>query len=142
LNLWKRALNLRGIVGIAWCAFLVWAAVITWLSSKSGDEIELAFRIPGGDKLIHFFAFAAGAIILCFASRLSTRLRWGLVIFLTIAAISAFGAVDEWHQLHTPGRQGGDVLDWLADTLGAIFGALSLRVFLYEQESEPRHTDR
>jgi VanZ family protein len=47
------------------------------------------------------------------------------VIFLiTIVAISAFGALDEYHQLSTPGRSGGDLGDWTADTLGAMVGVL------------------
>jgi VanZ family protein len=34
------------------------------------------------------------------------------------------GAVDEFHQLQTPGRSGGDGLDWLADSAGGFLGAV------------------
>ena len=32
--------------------------------------------------------------------------------------------LDEFHQLFTPGRSGGDVGDWIADTFGAFCGVL------------------
>ena len=45
-------------------------------------------------------------------------------IGLTVALISVFGMLDEFHQLFTPGRSGGDVGDWIADTFGAFCGVL------------------
>jgi VanZ family protein len=44
-------------------------------------------------------------------------------IVLTVLFCSFVGVLDEWHQLHVPGRSGGDVWDWLADTLGGFLGA-------------------
>jgi len=38
-----------------------------------------------------------------------------------VAACSAFGALDEWHQLYIPGRS-GSVDDWGADSLGGALG--------------------
>jgi VanZ family protein len=42
---------------------------------------------------------------------------------LAIAAISFFGAMDEWHQQFIPQRS-MDFLDWAADTTGAAIGII------------------
>lgn len=38
--------------------------------------------------------------------------------------LSGIGVVDEYHQSFFKNRTGNDPFDWLADTLGAFFGAL------------------
>lgn len=52
------------------------------------------------------------------AMRLAPGLR---EVALTLAALSLFGALDEWHQGFIPGRD-PDSLDWIADTIGAAGG--------------------
>ena len=42
---------------------------------------------------------------------------------LVLAGVSAFGALDEWHQQFVAGRS-QDRADWFADTLGASFGVI------------------
>ena len=50
-------------------------------------------------------------------------------VLLAVVLISAFGVLDESVQQFTPGRSGGDLYDWIADTLGALAGAsLGLRL--------------
>ena len=36
---------------------------------------------------------------------------------------------DEFHQLYTPDRSGGDPADWTADCAGGVSGALVIRWF-------------
>ena len=40
------------------------------------------------------------------------------VVIVSLSFCSLYGASDEWHQSFVPGRD-ADILDWLADTLGA-----------------------
>jgi VanZ family protein len=47
-------------------------------------------------------------------------MRGALLLALSLASL--YGATDEFHQSFVPGRS-ADVLDWLADTLGAALGA-------------------
>jgi VanZ family protein len=42
---------------------------------------------------------------------------------VVIALISCFGALDEWHEQFIPLRS-MDILDWVADTLGATSGVI------------------
>jgi len=57
------------------------------------------------------------------------RTSWGasrpaLVLLVATGLASAWGALDEIHQLFTPNRS-CDWRDWVADTAGALVGALS-----------------
>ncbi len=116
---------------ICWGAVALWAATIWWLSSNPVPELpDPAFEIPHLDKIVHFIAFGIGAFGTAWAARRSGLGR-GAAQLLSIIAIAAFGAIDEWHQLSTPGRTGGDLFDWLADCAGAIVGTLiALSLFL------------
>ena len=75
------------------------------------------------DKAAHFAVFVVGAALLALALRWWTTWPPLRIAVVTVVAISAYGATDEWHQLYTPGRSGADVGDWIADTLGAIAAA-------------------
>lgn len=103
---------------------LGWAATIVYLSSLSGDQIEeIAPNLA--DKVAHFSAFLVGGVLLAVALRLSTAWTWLRIVVVTVLALSAFGAADEYHQLHTPNRSGADLGDWIADALGSIAGAVA-----------------
>lgn len=107
-----------------WGAIFFWATAILWLSSHSPSDLpEAAFVFS--DKINHFVAFAVGGWLAASALR-SQRPgspAQGCIV-LAIALVSVFGAIDEGLQTFTPGRSGGDLLDWIADFLGAIAGAL------------------
>jgi VanZ family protein len=80
------------------------------------SDVELG----GWDTLAHFGAFA-----------LLTLLLWhgtaGLAPFAVLAMVVAFGALDEVHQLFTPGRT-AELTDFIADAAAAalVCGLLSL----------------
>jgi VanZ family protein len=48
-----------------------------------------------------------------------------ILALITIAFCSLYALSDEWHQSFVPGRS-SDVLDWIADTLGAGFSVFLL----------------
>lgn len=98
--------------GLHWPLLL--AATILVASGR--PAVETPFVIPHGDKFLHFLAFGLlGTLVLRSAPVWTMPLgrRW-----VAIAAVSAFGIADEFRQSFTPGRF-VEVLDWLADTLGA-----------------------
>ena len=111
-----------------WTALLVWACAILWLSSLSPSQLpDAAFVF--WDKVNHFVAFILGGWLAATALRTSLwtskaglgRIR---ITVLAVVIIAVFGFVDEGLQSLTPGRTGGDLLDWIADVAGAITGAL------------------
>ena len=106
-------------------ALLCWFALLWVLSSMHGSPVTPP-KIPHLDKLAHFSYFSAGGFL--FAAwnfrRNTAQPRWKLIIWSTILVMAAIGAIDEWHQSFTPGRNGCDPGDWLADLLGGAAGAV------------------
>jgi len=97
--------------------------LVTWLSSKPGSYFPTV-EMPEADKIVHIVLFATGAFFASGAMLVSISLPRKVTFGLTVAVISVFGMLDEYHQLFTPGRSGGDVGDWAADTVGAFCGVL------------------
>jgi VanZ family protein len=84
--------------------------------------------VPGAfehiDKLEHTLYFTAGGLCFLLGLRLAGFARKTRnAIVVTALFCSLVGGLDEWHQTYTPGRSGGDVWDWVADTLGGFIGA-------------------
>ena len=127
---------------ICWLAVGIWVAGITCLSSIGGKELDpYMLPVPNWDKVCHLLAFAAGSGTLALALRRTAGLSWKGILVAATVAISLFGAVDEWHQLYTPGRSGADVGDWTADTVGAALGA-GVLLFVYARFQTRPRTDR
>lgn len=104
-----------------WTPPAVWVAVIligtSWPGVSLGpDELSL-------DKLAHFVAYAVLAALMLRATRSPRSWRTAALV---VCAVSAFGLVDEIHQAFIP-RRSMSAADWVADTLGAILGALLVR---------------
>jgi len=98
--------------------------LVTWLSPKPSSYFPKV-ELPEADKIVHIALFATGAFfasgaMLVSFSELPLKVAFGLIV----ALISVFGVLDEFHQLFTPGRSGGDVGDWIADRFGAFCGVL------------------
>jgi VanZ family protein len=74
------------------------------------------------DKITHFAVYGLLATLVCRAFPGRRGAMW------TVVVVSAFGALDEWHQSFVPGRY-PEVADWMADTLGAITAVLLYRAW-------------
>ncbi|MGB8166673.1 MAG: VanZ family protein [Chthoniobacteraceae bacterium] len=127
----------RWLVLLAWLGVAIWVTAISILSSMRPDQLEKLSSVKFWDKAEHFIAFAAGAANLALVLRWSTAWPAARVALVAIAGISFFAAMDEIHQLYTPGRSGGDVGDWTADTLGAATGVW-LTLQIYARSPRPR----
>jgi VanZ family protein len=55
---------------------------------------------------------------------------------MIIAVVSVFGAVDEWHQSFIP-RRSMSFADWIADSSGALVGALTVRLIPFLTPRRP-----
>jgi VanZ family protein len=104
-----------------WTPPFVWVVIIligtSWPSVSVGPDVQHL------DKVVHFSAYAVlSALIL----RATLTLREVGTVAMVIAMVSVFGAVDEWHQSFIPGRS-MSFADWIADSTGALVGALALR---------------
>ncbi len=107
-----------------WTGFAAWWITLFILSSNALPETE-GVEFPNIDKLAHFVYFALGAACLTLAVRCmpARRLSAGVLFLVVVLTISGIGALDEWYQTFNPARTGGDLGDWIADTVGAVAGA-------------------
>jgi VanZ family protein len=112
-----------------WLPAVLYAGVIFYMSSQSHPEEQLpSFLFKDiSDKALHAVEYA-GLGGLCYRA-----LRWGMsgqmashALLFAIATASLYGMTDEMHQLFVPFRE-SSWQDWLADTAGAVVGALSWR---------------
>ena len=80
--------------------------------------------MPGfwnADKLVHCVCFAGLTFWVAFS--VGTKLPSKMRILLPVIIVSLYGIVDEIHQSYVPGRE-CSVLDWCADTIGALIGSI------------------
>jgi VanZ family protein len=109
-----------------WFAMFIWFAALYGMSSQSSLVPPSVVKFQ--DKFEHVGYFTAGGLCFCFAllSRAS-GISAGRLAIMVILFCSIVGASDEFHQSFTPGRQGNDLGDWLADTVGGVIAAVTCR---------------
>jgi VanZ family protein len=103
-----------------WLPPLIYAGAIFYLSSQSEPLPELTSHV--WDKALHAIEYS-GLGILIFRALFGERLPLPVVVGLTAAIVSVYGASDEWHQSFVPMRS-PDILDWMVDTLGGSAAAV------------------
>jgi VanZ family protein len=114
-----------------WVAFCLWAFVLWQMSSRPPGDFP-AVDIPHFDKVVHFLYFAGGGAALGLALRGTFGWAGARVFGVAWLVLACFGVLDEWRQRFTPGRQGGDPLDFLADAAGAAVG-IAVVLWVYER---------
>ncbi len=112
-----------------WTPPVLWAALILVLTSIPNPDVG-GVGFPGADKLVHaalylVLGWLAARAALADAPR--PRMAW------VVVAIALFAAVDELHQLVIAGRS-PEVLDWIADMVGAALGVVAAYVFHSSRE--------
>ncbi len=112
-----------------WVPVVLYAGAIFFLSAQSHPEEQLpSFLFKHvSDKILHAVEYGILALLCYRAFRWSagpTVARQAVV--LAIVTASFYGITDEVHQSFVPLRE-SSWKDWLADTIGAIIGAMSWR---------------
>ena len=112
-----------------WVPVALYAGAIFFLSAQSHPEDQLpSFLLKDvSDKVLHAVEYGILAL-LCYRA-----FRWAAgpavaqqAVVLAIVTASVFGVTDEMHQAFVPLRD-ASWQDWLADTIGAVIGAVSWR---------------
>lgn len=103
-----------------WLPVVAYAALIFFLSSKSGHELP-RWSFMKYDKVLHACEYGGFGFLL--TNALGVRRYWLAVVIAVL-----FGVTDELHQTFVPGRQGNDLGDLTADLVGALLGAISYLV--------------
>jgi VanZ family protein len=101
--------------------------ILLWILSSGHPSLKHTDQLPHFDKIAHFIYFYIGGVLLAMAIGLKWHGLSRIGLFFTAVLIcSLIGRLDEYHQGFVPGRIGNDVGDWLADTLGALCGCISI----------------
>jgi VanZ family protein len=113
----------RRIRSLAWIlAAISWTILIWYLSNRSGDTAspgkpsQSNLPFPHADKLVHLGLFAILAFLWLQTEIFPARLHW-----LILVGCVLLGALDEWHQASSPGRE-SSLGDLLADVVGIGLG--------------------
>ena len=115
----RRTTSMRRVL-LRWYMPGVFAAVIFVTSSMRGSTLAGAFI--NADKLLHVCIYGAVAVVVAMAIQRPARpLTWRMALLAAAVAV-AYGALDEYHQAHVPGRMPSNV-DILADSTGALLGS-------------------
>ena len=108
-------------VFLLYIPLLVYWIILFILTSIPVDQVPKFFGTQ--DKIEHFAAYFLLSILLCLTLhfqrknlQLSSR-----ALLITFLIVIFYGVIDELHQLFVPGRS-GDILDWLADSIGGGLG--------------------
>lgn len=104
----RRRVLLRAVPSVAW------AGVIFYLSSLPGSSVPGRYAVQG-----HLGEYAILGVLVLLA--LTGSGPAGRAALIALIACSFYGISDEFHQSFVPGRT-PDVLDWVADTVGATVG--------------------
>jgi VanZ family protein len=108
-----------------WVPAVLWMGVIFFLSTL--PESATPGRGIISDKVCHGGEYFILAFLILFALQRTTRARFFIAFWITLAWAALYGLSDEIHQLYVPTRQ-FDVGDLLADVGGAVLLFLILWV--------------
>ena len=103
--------------------YIIWPIALVLAIFVASGQSSLATPDTGFsyDKATHFLVFGLLATSVIRIPYL-LRKRWKGVL-LTVVIVSCYGIMDEFRQMHTPGRY-VEFKDWLADTSGAIVACI------------------
>jgi len=122
---------------LRWIPSILWMALIYYLSSRTGDEINTI--LPFFQKFLpfiqdfnwgHFVSYFILAMTFDFAfGKKSTQWRYKLIIVLLC---TLYGATDEIHQYYVGGR----MMDWYDlrnDCIGATLWVLLIKIPYFQK---------
>jgi VanZ family protein len=112
---------------------LYWLLILT-LTSLPGADVP---NVHINDKIEHLLAYGGLGFLLNLSLRIQNKISIvkKYSAWFTILIVSAYGALDELHQLFIPDRS-CDILDWTADTIGVIIGVslMTLLILVFEKK--------
>ena len=117
-----------------WLA-LLWTCIVTVLSLVTIGNIGSSIPIPNKDKYVHFtFYFVFVVVWFLFAKRtnMTKKIKW-IVLFSAIG----YGILMEICQGIISSNRSPEVMDVLANSIGAITGLIFITIILKKYKTTP-----
>lgn len=105
------------------CVYWVTLFILTTIPIESVPRF-----FDAQDKIEHLIAYFLLAWLLAFTLHFQRKNKFlsKNYTYITIIFIVFYAAIDEIHQIFIPGRY-CDLIDWIADFIGGIFGVLFVK---------------
>ncbi len=104
-------------------SLLIAGCIAMLLIESSQPPLPLLGEVQGLDKVAHFLAFSVLGLLVC-ALSFKLRPRPAIPLFsIPLLIVTLSGIIEESYQMFIPGRA-ADLLDLLADILGALFAII------------------
>ena len=120
-DIWKKAAGFvrRYPLGLL-CVALIWYLSL-WVTVPETPLDDVAFV----DKWTHLVMYGGTcAVVWCEHLRSHARPRWGRLLLLAVAGMVVMGGAIELLQEYTTADRSGEWLDFAADTVGVVAGAV------------------
>ncbi len=105
-------------------------AVGIFIESSFPGNYYPEIDITLADKYVHFIIYFGLCLLFFYSLKNQTKFvklyEYPLVFALLFTSL--FGVTDELHQYFVPGRS-CDILDWVADTIGALMCVIFIKIF-------------
>jgi VanZ family protein len=118
--------------GIIWFVVVL---VLIWLPGKDLPESEFLFKIDF-DKFVHVGMFGLLTLLFCWPFYKTDVPRQKLIRYFIIIALlaSAFGYGCELIQKYWAEGRSYDLMDWIADSVGALAAYIFCRKFFIQKK--------
>ena len=117
------------------CLALFWTIIVSFLSLATIGDIGSSFPIENKDKYVHFtfyFIFVIVWFLYANKTNIAKKVKW-IVLFSAIG----YGVLMEICQGLFTSNRAPDVLDVIANSLGAITGLLFITMILKKYKTTP-----
>lgn len=104
---------------------IIWTVLITFLSLKSESPVSVSIKIPHVDKIVHFVFY----FVFVFLWSKATETKQQLNLFTIVLIAIIYGIIIEALQGLVTETRNADILDIVANSIGALLAMLLLRGF-------------
>ncbi|GEP92320.1 VanZ like family protein [Chitinophaga terrae (ex Kim and Jung 2007)] len=111
---------------------VIWISVVTTLCLMPGDDVPSSSFLEKihFDKIVHFGMFAGVVFLTGWGIFKHRKHISGTTLIALVVFAASFGLAIEFIQKYWAIGRSFDLFDLLADSLGAVFGAGFLRLFI------------
>lgn len=120
-----------------WIPSVLWMAVIFYLSSRTGSDLQGMFAFLDSFNFGHLIAYFILSLLFYWALQAHPGKRKIDIRLISVGLSFLYGLTDEWHQSFVPSRS-PDPMDILNDVIGATFAMMAVTWYSRKKESSSK----